>query len=1016
MIPIRLKIKGLYSYQEEQMIDFGKLVDANIFGVFGSVGSGKSTILEAISYALYGEVDRMNRAGRNYNMLNLKSNELLIDFEFRNFEDIEYRVLVKGKRNSKQFGDVKPFTKTAYQKINKEWEAIENFERDVEQIVGLSYINFRRTIIIPQGKFQEFLQLGSKDRTEMLKEIFNLGKFDLSSKTAAIDSANEAKLQAAQGSLQQLEEYTEDVVSQFEKEITAKQAELSILVDKQKKKKQEYEEQKLIKELSDKLKSTQQEFEKLALQKPHIEQLELSLKNFNLYTRLFKSDLDFCKHKKNSIDEKNQRLSGIDKSLEDKHKTLGIKKQAFAEVERQKENIPTLTKQAEEYRMLVQMQESSDKIAKLKQRREKGRETIEETKRNKNILEEKLKEQKDKNKVFTKKQEEYFKLKEKELAVNKFLSLNTDLQKIKDKEREQLGAVASKQLELRDIVSKFNIAGKDIPSELKDMTLKLSEKIDRLNDEKSSLLIHRELGGFVNQLHDGKACPLCGSAEHPKVLAVENVDDELAALTAKMDRSIQEKQELEKAELNSLSISEAISTLKKELLDLDIQIKERATEVDTQRELLLASGGEKLAPDEIKSHIQQLSAELEKLKIITRNIENTEKELEESNSKLEKYREAISVFEKDLSYEEGQFNSMQAKLALLRFEDYAENKGAASMAADLEKKISSIEEAYGKLAKETENLATELAELNSTKKELEGNIDVEKKDLENAERKLDANLYTQGIDNLETVLSLLNSDFDADTAEKQINEYHSKYSPIEKKVQELRQELGDKIFDDEKFALLGVELQDIETGVAACNKALAQIEQQIKTTKEKLQEKARLSTEKEDLELRKSDIDILKKMFRSNGFVDFVSSVYLKNLCQSANKRFAHLTKQQLHLELNEANEFIVRDNMNEGRTRSVRSLSGGQMFQASLSLALSLAESVQTQNKQDRNFFFLDEGFGTLDKDTLRQVFNTLKSLRNENRVVGIISHVEELQQEIPVHLKIYKDTERGSVIETSY
>ncbi|MFV0441396.1 MAG: AAA family ATPase, partial [Lachnospirales bacterium] len=599
------------------MIDFGKLVDANIFGVFGSVGSGKSTILEAISYALYGEVDRMNRAGRNYNMLNLKSNELLIDFEFRNFEDIEYRVLVKGKRNSKQFEDVKAFTKTAYQKINKEWEAIENFERDVEQIVGLSYINFRRTIIIPQGKFQEFLQLGSKDRTEMLKEIFNLGKFDLSSKTAAIDSANEAKLQTAQGSLQQLEEYTEDVVSQLEKEITAKQAELGILVDKQKKKKQEYEEQKLIKELSDKLKSAQQEFEKLALQKPHIEQLELSLKNFNLYTRLFKSDLDFCKHKKKSIDEKNQRLSGIDKSLEDKHKMLEAKKQALAEVEQQKENIPTLTKQAEEYRMLVQMQESSDKIAKLKQRREKGRETIEETRRNKNILEEKLKEQKDKNKVFTKKQEEYFKLKERELAVSKFLSTKADLQKIKDKEREQLAFAASKQLELQGVADEYKVAGKDISSELKNMALKLSEKIDKLNDEKSSLLIHRELGSFVSQLHDGKACPLCGSAEHPKVLAVENVDDELAALTAKMDRSIQEKQELEKAELNSLSISEAISTLKKELLDLDIQIKERATEVDTQRELLLASGGEKLAPDEIKSHIQQLSAELEELKIIT---------------------------------------------------------------------------------------------------------------------------------------------------------------------------------------------------------------------------------------------------------------------------------------------------------------------------------------------------------------------------------------------------------------
>ena len=82
MIPISLTIKGIYSYQQEQTIDFQKLTDAQLFGIFGPVGSGKSTILEAISFALYNDTERLNRDNRNYNMMNLKSNELLIRFNF----------------------------------------------------------------------------------------------------------------------------------------------------------------------------------------------------------------------------------------------------------------------------------------------------------------------------------------------------------------------------------------------------------------------------------------------------------------------------------------------------------------------------------------------------------------------------------------------------------------------------------------------------------------------------------------------------------------------------------------------------------------------------------------------------------------------------------------------------------------------------------------------------------------------------------------------------------------------
>ncbi|HEX7410677.1 MAG TPA: SbcC/MukB-like Walker B domain-containing protein [Bacteroidales bacterium] len=96
--------------------------------------------------------------------------------------------------------------------------------------------------------------------------------------------------------------------------------------------------------------------------------------------------------------------------------------------------------------------------------------------------------------------------------------------------------------------------------------------------------------------------------------------------------------------------------------------------------------------------------------------------------------------------------------------------------------------------------------------------------------------------------------------------------------------------------------------------------------------------------------------------------------------------------------------------------LSGGQTFQASLCLALALADNIQQLNQSGQNFFFLDEGFGTLDRESLELVFETLKTLRRENRVVGVISHVEDLQQEIAAWLYVTRDDEHGSRIRRSW
>ncbi|HHX31196.1 MAG TPA: AAA family ATPase, partial [Bacteroidales bacterium] len=220
MKPLELTIEGLYSYQNRQTIDFTKLTSAGLFGIFGTVGSGKSSILEAITYAIYGRTDKLNQSGdnRNYNMMNLKSNELFIDFIFETGkEQARYKSTVRGRRNSKRFEDVKAFERRAFKEHENEWLPIE--VTDLEKAVGLSYENFKRTIIIPQGQFQEFLQLGNKDRTQMMKELFNLQKYEFYYKVVSLENKNNSQMQLINGQLQQLGTLDPDKVEVYNKQL-----------------------------------------------------------------------------------------------------------------------------------------------------------------------------------------------------------------------------------------------------------------------------------------------------------------------------------------------------------------------------------------------------------------------------------------------------------------------------------------------------------------------------------------------------------------------------------------------------------------------------------------------------------------------------------------------------------------------------------------------------------------------------------------------------------------------------
>src|SRR5690554_3845729 len=309
MIPIELTIEGLYSYQKRQTIDFSKLTSAGLFGIFGTVGSGKSSILEAITFAIYGKTDKLNQSGdnRNYNMMNLKSNELLIDFTFEAGRDqTKYRSTVKGRRNSKRFEDVKTFERRSYKEVENEWLPIEISE--LEKAVGLSYENFKRTIIIPQGQFQEFLQLGNKDRTQMMKELFNLGKFEFYYKVTSLESKNNALKQNVEGQLQQLGAVDAEQLNVYQKLLTKLEEELNeqnrILAENQ----QKEEQLRKLQELTQKKTEAEKEQKNLLEKEPEFQALEKRISRFEQCVFRFKHLLDSLNENRKKQEEREKQI------------------------------------------------------------------------------------------------------------------------------------------------------------------------------------------------------------------------------------------------------------------------------------------------------------------------------------------------------------------------------------------------------------------------------------------------------------------------------------------------------------------------------------------------------------------------------------------------------------------------------------------------------------------------------------------------------------------------------------
>lgn len=1010
MIPIQLTLEGLYSYQERQKINFKNLTEAGLFGIFGSVGSGKSSILEAISFALYGETERLNaRDKRAYNMMNLKSNKSYIEFDFINYENKKFRATREFRRNSKNFEDVKTPTVTFYEWKNESWVPLEH--SNAEKIIGLSYANFKRTIIIPQGQFKEFLELGAADRTNMMKEIFGLQRFDLQNNVSALNAKNRSELDQLEGQLKGFEEVNEEQILVQKENLKTEQQKFEEVKIQFKNIEEKYQQLKNLKTDFESLKQKKTDFEKLSIQKTHIDELETKTELFDKVFRIFTPIITEKNKLQKEISEQLKNKEHQFKNLQETEvKFKNIKNKLLA-IQPKYEALHQSKIQENDLNLILQMLTFSEEIETLKERTKKGSEKVKEVEENQKLIQQKAQ--------TLSKQIDF--LKPKKLDSNLLLKVGnwfSEKKKLEESLKSQVEKINAKKLEtgrISEELRPFEINVETFKNDFKTRVEVLETQKKTLSEKRNHLEVQQKLAHFASELHDGESCPLCGALEHPNIVEFDDVNSELNEIQKKIEQIETQKDQIQKQSLEIEKILDRKKIFEEQLKSEEVILKQIQINIDQHLKNFSWTEFNAENQNDFEEKRQQSFSIEKQIDELNQKIGLEQKNLDKERENLDNYNKALEKFRLDEAKKAEQIKTNEANLKALQWIDYREKTtaGVEEIYIKLSQSNLETEQNYQQLIKEEKEISPKLAEQKTIVDQLEKRISELEKEISHNENTLTKSLVENNFNDENAVKNILLQEINVQETRNVIQQFRIQFEIVKNDILNLETKLKDFSFDEEQFTETENQFKTFENDLKNANDSVVKIATEIERLEKEFKKKESLLKDLAQLQKRSENLKIMTNLFKGAGFVQYVSSIYLRQLCDHANVRFHRMTRNQLSLQLNENNDFEIVDYLNEGRSRSVKTLSGGQAFQVSLSLALALAESVQTNAQSEKNFFFIDEGFGTQDVESVNIVFETLMNLQKKNRIVGIISHVEELKEKIPVSLHITKDEERGSLIE---
>lgn len=665
MKPIKLEVKGLNSFIDKQVVEFDKLTERGLFGIFGPTGSGKSTILDGITLALYGDIAR-----KSSNYINTNCDGVYVSYEFQitGNEVKRYRVDREFKRDNKSGG-----IRNKSSKIIDITGGVENVLEEkakavtskCEEIIGLKLDDFMRTVVLPQGKFSEFLKLEGKERRNMLERLFNLRKYgdDLSSKLSFEIRKEKDKMNVLEGQLKGYEGVSEEALKAKEEEI--KEINLSIkskeeLLNNIKK---EFEESEKVWNIQKELYDKRIEEESLVSRSEEIksfkERVEISNKADKVIVfinnleeilkEINKEDLKFKELNKklgeliNLREENKLKFEEVSKKKEEKLPDLRLKKEKLLESQKERDILFQIKADG------VKLKEACKKIFEDRSKCDTKLNSIEE---NEKRLNEELKEKEERK-------EELFVHEEFKNKINSGLFILNSYEGL-DK---QFNEIKSEEIELKKYIKNLIEDKEKSENDLKVKVESLSKTRDKLEsllketpgDSNSILEKQIKLGEYREKLNKYKEIKI--SLEE-SLKTKNNFEEKLKGFENQKLLLEKEVREL-KEYINKVKVEELAHKLRENLVDGECcpvcgSIHHELNKV------------EKINLEESHEKTTLLESKEEKLKELILEFSKIEATLEYENKKIEELNISIEevgeVNEERLKFLEEEFNTLKEKV------------------------------------------------------------------------------------------------------------------------------------------------------------------------------------------------------------------------------------------------------------------------------------------------------------------------------------------------------------------
>ncbi|CFW97337.1 P-loop containing nucleoside triphosphate hydrolase [Syntrophomonas zehnderi OL-4] len=402
--------------------------------------------------------------------------------------------------------------------------------------------------------------------------------------------------------------------------------------------------------------------------------------------------------------------------------------------------------------------------------------------------------------------------------------------------------------------------------------------------------------------------------------------------------------------------------------------------------------------------IQQ--AEEEYLQVLQndRQAENLESQLKVQQTELSRLEtERLSLQEEvnrlDLSRTEittrGQEKNQLLKQLQAELKTICGEEDPKTALADQEKIITDIENNYQKINSSFEYQKELYTELKQQHSNLKGDLRSLRKVLEQERIEFEQALSQNGFADRVELSKFYRDEYAINQLRQSVQEYNADLALNVAHIQRIEQKLSGFSISTEDWQKLQLRREELQGRREDLKNRLILQEATYNEAEKRWSVRQELHRKKDDLDHEYGLITDLENIFKGKRFIEYIARIQLDYISREASVKLKDITRGRYALELSAEGNFIVRDDYNGGVRRATHTLSGGETFLTSLALALALSSHIQ-MGRASLEFFFLDEGFGTLDAETLEIVVDALENLRSEKLTVGVISHVEELKQRV--------------------